>query len=491
MAGLSKSRILANRQCSKRLWLQINRPELIDVDDAVEGRMATGTYVGEIARDLHLGGVLIDHDDLGQCLLDTAQALKSTSCPIFEATLQYDGVLIRADLLLPEDGGYRLAEVKSSTCVKHYHYADAAVQTWVARNAGVAITRVEIGHIDNSFVYPGGGDYRGLLAYTDITTTIAEMENEVRNWVDAARNTLDGIEPEILPGDHCYDPFSCPFLTHCSPPAEDEEEEYPPEILPYGKNLVMSLRAEGFDDLRKVPEDRLKKAQHQRIWRATISGMAEVDPEAGQQLASLLYPRYYLDFETIGFAVPIWAGTRPYAQIPFQWSCHIETSPGVYQHHAFLADGKTDPHRDFVESLLKVLNKTIASNPILVYNKGFECGRMRELSIAFPDLAPVLHAAIDRVVDLLPITRAHYYHPDMRGSWSIKAVLPTIAPDLAYDRLTVSDGSMAQEAFREIMLNETTEDRRMQLRQALLEYCALDTWAMVRIVRFFVEHHGN
>ena len=351
MAGLSKSRILAHRQCSKRLWLQINRPELIEVDEAVEGRMATGTHVGEIARSLHAGGVLINNDDLGQCLLDTAEALKSPSCPIFEATLQYDGVLIRADLLLPEDSGYRLAEVKSSASVKPYHYADAAVQAWVARKAGVPITRVEIAHIDTDFIYPGDGDYRNLLAYTDVSEAVSNLEGEVKNWVDQARNTLAGSEPTILSGVQCYAPFSCPFLTYCCPPVENSEPEYPPELLPYGEDLAVSLRADGFNDLRNVPVERLKNPRHQRIWRATVSGKAEIDQEAGRLLVSLPYPRYYMDFETIGLAVPIWVGTRPYKQVPFQWSCHIETSPSVYQHHAFLADGRTDPRRDFAESL--------------------------------------------------------------------------------------------------------------------------------------------
>jgi hypothetical protein len=252
--------------------------------------------------------------------------------------------------------------------------------------------------------------------------------------------------------------------------------------------------------LRDVPGDRLEKAKHQRVWRATVCGRAEVSPEAGRQLAALPYPRFYLDFETIHFAVPIWVGTRPYRQIPFQWSCHIESAPGVIAHHAFLAEGQSDPRRDFAVSLLKVLDKRslpetdqdLASDagPVFVYNQAFETSRIRELALTFPDLASALHAVLDRVVDLLPITREHYYHPAMRGSWSIKAVLPTIAPELAHDRLTVADGGMAQAAFLEIMHPQTTGERREQLRQALLEYCALDTWAMVRLTQFFTEHQN-
>ncbi len=510
MAGLSKSRILAHRQCPKRLWLQIYKPELIVTDDATEARFAAGTHVGEVARGLHPDGLLIDHDDLKQCLADTAQALAATPRPIFEATLQFDGVLIRADLLLPEEDGYRLVEVKSSASVKAYHYDDAAVQAWVTRQAGIPLTRVEIAHIDTSFVYPGVGDYRGLLKHADITDPVSILESQVGAWAAAARTTLSGAEPVIESGEQCHTPFECPFLAHCQPVAENvagcafgyasgyASGYFPPEILPYGKQLAAALRAEGFNDLRDVPADRLQKAKHQRIWRATVSQQAEIDSAAGQQLAALPYPRFYLDFETIHFAVPIWAGTRPYRQIPFQWSCHIESAPDVIAHHAFLAEDQNDPRRDFAESLLKVLDKSFLptthsatfsdAGPIFVYNQGFENARIKELATAFPDLAPALHAAIARVVDLLPLTRDHYYHPDMRGSWSIKAVLPTIAPELAYDQLSVADGGMAQEAFLETMQPQTTPERRTQLRQSLLDYCARDTWAMVRLTQFFTEH---
>lgn len=487
MAGLSKSRILAHRQCPKRLWLQTHKPELAENDNATEARLAAGTRVGEVARDLHPGGLLIDSDNLGQCLADTARALAGTKRPLFEATFQHNGVLVRADLLLPEEGGYRLAEVKSATGVKDYHFEDAAVQSWVGRKAGVPLTRITIAHIDNAFVYPGDGDYRGLFTHADVTDEVTALESQVGDWVEAARITLAGDEPAIESGEQCCHPFECPFLAHCQPVAEDGEEAFPPEILPHGKKLAAILRAEGFDDLRDVPGERLENPRHQRVWRATLNRRAEIDPAAGQLLASLAYPRYYLDFETIQFAVPVWSGTRPYAQIPFQWSCHVETASGVTLPHAFLADGQADPRRDFAESLLKVLGKT---SPILVYNQGFECSRMKELAAAFPDLAPALHAANERVVDLLPITRDHYYHPDMRGSWSIKAVLPTVAPELFYDGLTVADGAMAQEAFLEMMHPETTPKRHEQLRQALLDCCVLDTWAMVRLTRFFMEHQN-
>ena len=203
--GLSKSRILLHRQCPKRLWLKVHCPELEKIDDDNQARFATGTYVGEVAQQLYPDGVLIDGDDLSRAVIDTQTILAGDKRPIFEATFQADGVLIRADLLLPSPQesplsnslplagertneksnlhSYRMVEVKSSTSVKDYHLTDAAIQSWVAQQANLPLTSVEIAHIDNSFVYPGGGDYQGLFHYTDISEQITGMKAEVPIWM--------------------------------------------------------------------------------------------------------------------------------------------------------------------------------------------------------------------------------------------------------------------------------------------------------------------
>ena len=157
-------------------------------------------------------------------------------------------------------------------------------------------------------------------------------------------------------------------------------------------------------------------------------------------MRSLPYPRYYLDFETITPAIPVWANTRPYQMVPFQWSCHIEDTSGNLEHLEYLADSETDPRPAFIDTLIAAVGST---GPVLVYNAPFESGRMKELAEAFPDKAVPLQSIISRVVDLLPLMRDHYYHPDMLGSWSIKAVLPTVAPELDYTTLPVGDGGMA------------------------------------------------
>lgn len=482
MTGLSKSRILAHRQCPKRLWLQINRPDLQEENVSATARMAAGTHAGEIARSLHPGGVLIDPIQLSQALEDTQKIIAIGDKPIFEATFQANNVLVRVDLLLPDVIGYRLAEVKSSTSVKDYHYEDAAIQAWVCKMAGLKVTSIEIAHINNCFSYPGNGNYQGLFTHMDITGSIAELELDVPDWISAAEHTLAGDEPLIEAGDQCNHPFSCPFKSYCCSENLDTVS-YPPEILPRSKVLAKKLRAEGVDDLRNVSEDRLNLNQ-QRIRRVSIKQQAEVNPQAGKILKGLLYPRYYLDFETIIFVVPIWQGTRPYQQIPFQWSCHIESVKGVFRHHDFLADGQVDPRRAFAESLIEILGDI---GTIVVYNQSFEKSRLRELAAVFDDLAPKLNAIIDRIFDLLPLTRENYYHHDMHGSWSIKAVLPTIDPELAYGDLEVSDGMMAMDSFAKIIQTDITDKQREHLRRELLKYCKHDTWAMVRIAQFFQQ----
>ena len=300
-------------------------------------------------------------------------------------------------------------------------------------------------------------------------------------WVKAANATLNLVEePQTEPGKQCSQPFNCSFKKHCS--RGEATVEYPLSILPHGNTLVAKLKAEGFRDLREVPAERFVNPRHIRVHRSSISGLPELDDEAVRLLNALPYPRYYLDFETISFVVPIWVNTSPYVQIPFQWSCHIENIQGQVTHRDFLDSSGSDPRRAFAESLIETLGEV---GPIVVYNATFEGARMKELASNFPDLAKPLMSAAGRLFDLLPIARNYYYHPDMKGSWSIKKVLPTIAPELEYVNLLVGNGGMAQDAYREVINPNTGAERRAQLIEGLLRYCEQDTLAMIKIADAF------
>lgn len=479
--GLSKSKILSGLQCPKRLYLEVHNPELAEESD-LERVFAIGHEVGEVARQLYPDGKLIEHDDsMSAALKETRRLLKEApKTPFFEATFAHRGVLVRADIFRKGNKKYRLVEVKASTAVKEYYLSDCAVQAWVIKGAGYPLERIEIAHVDNTFVYPGNGEYGGLLHYEDVTKAVFELRKEVSGWVEQFKSLLKGKVPDIEAGDQCSSPYACQFQDHCW----QGLPEYPVSILPYGGKISAELLSEGIEDIRDIPEGRLEKDSHERVRRVTVTGRAELDPEAGEHLDSLPYPRYYLDFETINFAVPIWAGTRPYLQLPFQWSCHIKGKRGKIRHVEFLDTTGNAPMRSCAEKLLATLGD---NGPIMSYGS-FEKTRLKELGEMFPDLAGGLNKLRDRVVDLLPLARKHYYHPDMKGSWSIKEVLPTVAPELDYGNLDeVQDGSGAQIAYLEAISPETSKSRRAKLKTKLRQYCKMDTLGLVKLAEFFQE----
>ena len=488
--GLSKSRIVAWRQCPKRLWLQVHNHDLLEVSDGAGRTFQIGYEVGEVAQGLFPDGVLIGEDDnLTAALAATKAAMAAHPCrPIFEATFQHDGVLVRADLLVPTPSGYRMVEVKSSASVKPYHVDDCAIQAWVLQQNGIPLAAIELAHVDTAFVYLGDGNYQGLFRHVPLDEVVDPLLERVPGWIAEARRTLACDEPAIAPGDQCDDPFECPFKAYCN------QNTVQPVLPAYSLDVFSrmrttakdDLRSKGFEDALEVPAEYLNETQ-QRIQRVSQSGVAELTRDAADALTALPYPRYYLDFETINLAVPRWAQTSPYStQVPFQWSCHAERAPGQLQHAMFLDVSGNDPRRACAETMLAALG---ADGPVFVYFQAFEKGRIAELAALFPDLAPALQAINERIVDLLPLARVSYYHPDMRGSWSIKSVLPTIAPELDYTLLNVGHGGAAQDAYREILHPRTPDAIKQQLTQGLRDYCTLDTLAMVRLA-WFLEGHA-
>jgi hypothetical protein len=479
--GLSKSRITAFEQCPKRLWLSVHQPELEQDTTSAERGFDVGHEVGDVACGLLPNGIMVEATEgLGSALL-TTQSLLTGACdyPIFEATLEHDGVLVRIDILEPDGAGtWRMAEVKSSTTAKPYHLGDLATQLWVARNASVQISSAAIRHIDRDFVLKREGEFDGLFADAELLEAAEPIVQARAAVVRAARETLAGAEPAIAQGPHCDTPFSCPFADYCNLPTATGPE-WPVTVLPRGG--ANAWLARGIDDLFDVDPAALTNPVHKRVHQATISGQAVHDVAAARAaIGAWAFPRSWLDFETIGFAVPRWVGTRPYQQVPFQFSAHIEAQDGELVHIEFLSLDGRDPRRACAELLAGRIPETGA---VIAYNASFELARIVELATTFPDLQAKLLAIAERIVDLLPVTRATWYHRDQRGSWSIKAVLPTVAPELDYSGLDVSDGFGAQEAYLEAVSETSSDARRADLDRALREYCGRDTEAMMVLAR--------
>jgi len=488
-ANLSKSRLISAWQCPKRLYLEKFRPELAEVTDSMEALFATGHEVGDVAKRLYGTTESVEipfNRKISLMVAETKKLLASGArFPIFEATFEYDDVVVRADVLTPAGEGWRLIEVKASTSLKDYHILDCAIQEWVLRNAGMSLTSIRLAHVNNQFVYQGDGNYNGLLVEHDLTEEVKSVDPRVEDLVAHAREAISNGVPDVPVGAQCSKPYDCTFQNHCWPGAA----EYPIAGLKGSKAKLGQYVADGYCDIRDVPADEITADTQMRIHHVTCEGVPEVLDGASRILAGLAYPRYYLDFETISPAVPFWAGTRPYQAVPVQWSCHIDDGSGdgsfeSMRHEEFLDLSGKPPMRALAESLIDCLDD---SGPVLMYTN-YEEQVIRTLADMFPDLRRDLLKIVDRLFDLHPVVKDHYYHPDMLGSWSIKAVLPTVNPEMDYKKLEgIQEGTAASNGFLEAINPEADMVRKLELEEQLRRYCRFDTEAMVEIVRFFVS----
>jgi len=505
---LTKSHLLSARQCPRQLWLTHHRPDLIPRDHPATWRRANdGRIVGERARAA-LGPDVWWPAGGPEPVAAAAAALQHLRANPTTAAVEFPAVAgplyIRADALLPANDGYLLSETKAKTFPlkkdkvtpdepEDHLIDDVAIQLWTLTNAGVPVARAELNLLDGRWRYPGNGDYRGLFRTLDVMGEARSRATSVQAWADEAAAILAGPMPAVVTGRQCTEPHDCPFIAFCRP-LDPPGPEHPIELLPdsAGKKLASKLRAtKGYTSLLEPDGTELTGKQaplYRRMQQAHRTGAAVRVPGCEQILAAYPYPRYYLDFEAIDLAVPRWAGVRPYEHIAFQWSCHIERAPGEFAHAEFLDLSGDDPSPPFAAALVATIDAN-DQGPIIVYNATYERLRLEELAERHPDLADAMNGYAARLVDLLPLVRSHFYHPAMRGSFSIKKVLPVVAPDLDYGELDeVQEGTGAQVAYLYAALDlHVTPARRADLETKLRRYCRQDTWAMVEIAHFLAE----
>ncbi len=489
---LSKSRFLAGLQCLKRLYLECHQRELADPIEA--GRQAifdAGTAVGELARRRFPGGVLVGEEyfDHSQAVGTTQALLSDASVPaLFEAAFAFRGIRTRVDALARSGQAFDLVEVKSTTRVKREHIPDVAVQMYVAEGSGVPVRRAYLMHIDNTYVYQGGDhDVARLFSLEDVTDEArAYAAEEMPSHLELMWESLRLTEtPDIETGRHCTAPYRCPFFGHC----HRDEPEHPVRDLP-------GLRPEGYQrfeeagirDIGGIPSDFAGlSGMQRRVRESVISGRPFVGPDLATRLGEVSFPAAFLDFETLVPAVPMYAGTRPYQAIPFQWSMHVLDSDGGLRHRSFLDDGAGDPRERFVVGLLEA----VPSHGSIVVYSGYEERVLKELAQEFPSYESPLLALCDRAIDLLRIIRGSYYHPGFHGSFSIKSALPALVPNLAYDDLEIPEGLAATAAYARLIAGEAPQDEEAKIREALLAYCTRDTEAMVRIYERLLGESGG
>ncbi len=498
--ALSKSRYTAFCQCPKNLWLKVFEPDKATVDPALEARFEQGSVVGDLAMQLFGDYVEVTTKntdgslDLTAMVEKTQQEMDKGTENICEASFAREGHYCAVDILRRNGDGWDIYEVKSSSfpeCdgeeTKLEKYApDIAYQKWVLTQCGVKVINTYLVCLNSNYVRHGELDIKSLFVTIDMRDLV---DNECLKVPARTRQAMEVLgmedEPDYDLSEHCMKPYTCAFFDYCKCQRGVPKDE-PTVFDLYRMNFSKKLEHYHagritFDALRG---EKLNDKQQMQV-ECTLNDTKHINPDGIRDfLDTLSYPLYFLDFETMQDAVPQYDGTKPYQQITFQYSLHIkESADAPYQHKEYLApsDGK-DPRRGLAEQLCKDIPMNVCT---LAYNKMFECGRIKELAELYPDLAVHLMNIRDHIVDLIdPFRAGDYYVPAMGGSFSIKSVLPALFPDdssLNYHNLSglCQNGGDAMTIFPKIQ--HMPSDEAKAAREALLRYCELDTWAMVKV----------
>ena len=453
--------------------------ELSEMQKAIFKR---GTNVGEIAQNLFPGGVIAaqgDPPNYEKALKRTKELINQGAKIIYEVAFMFNEVLSIADIVVMEKGGARIFEVKSSTSISQTYLNDAALQYYVISSLGIRIKDFSIIYINNQYVRKGKLELEELFTIESVLELILPLQKAVKEYVEKFKNLLLRRKmPDIEIGEHCYNPYICGFYNYC--------RKHIPEnsIFDFsGMHLKKKyeLYRDGIIKLEDIAISYPLNKNNKLQLDVYNSGKPLVDKKAIQDfLYDLNYPLYFMDFETFQPAVPLFDNSKPYQQIPFQYSVFKQKDKnGKPEHFEFLAEPGEDPRIKFAENLLRI---TKGTGDVLVYNKTFEITRLKEISKDYPQYRDEIEKIILRIKDLMvPFQKKYYYSPEMKGSYSIKAVLPALVPELSYDALEISDGGLASIAY-ESLQTETDLMFIAEIKQQLLEYCKMDTLGMVKIL---------
>lgn len=486
---LSKSRFTAGLQCLKQLWWRVHDPDAAELkpDFLLQATFDRGHRVGNAARDYVPGGSLVNlpHTAAEERVALTAEFLAHGAPAVYEASFVADDVFVAVDILERQHRGFTLVEVKSTTSVKDEHIPDAAIQAHVLRAAGLHVPRVELMHLSRECRYP---DLSNLFARADVTERVEALLPEVPDRIAEQLAVLEGPLPDVPIGDHCDAPYECPFKNRCWPRLP---EHHLGTLYRWGKR-AREFERQGYATIADLPDDLDLGEIPERQRRAVQAGRMVVEPWLGKALKIFdKQPLGFLDFETVGAAIPVWPGCRPYDAVPVQFSFFLDRGKGEPEHHEWLAAGAGDPRPALAERLVGACE---GAEAIVAYNAGFERQCIRGLTEVVPALSEPLLALEAKLVDLLPVVRNHVYDPAFHGSFSLKSVLPALVPGLTYGDLAIADGDTASVLLERMLLGDAHgrgskpgqldlfDATPSPLRTDLLAYCKRDTWAMVKLL---------
>ena len=482
---LSKSLYTRGLQCSKSLWLKKHKPKVLsNPGTAQKGVFATGDKVGELACELFPDGREIPYDGttFDEKIALTKEWLDDGLTNIYEATFEYDGVLVMVDILhVNNDGSVEIYEVKSSTGVKDVYLDDASIQHYVLNGLGYDVKKTSIVHINNKYVRADKLEIDKLFTIADVTADILKRQDEIPTHLKRFRDTIaKKSEPNIGIGKYCDYPYECDAKEYCW--------QHIPEcsifdIARLNSDKKFAMYHKGIIDFNQITDtSSFSKSQQIQI-KSQQQNKTIINKKAIKKfLDGLTYPIYHLDFETFQQAIPEWKGIIPFMQIPFQYSLHIEKENAPLEHKEFLATHGCDPRYELAKRLVADIPDDVT---VLAYNMGFEKGVIEKLADMFEEFSVSLMKIYGNIQDLMtPFQKKEYYTPVMKGSYSIKHVLPALVPEMekAYRDLNhIHNGSDAMQIYP-LLATMKNKQEVAELREALLRYCELDTLAMVRIL---------
>lgn len=366
-------------------------------------------------------------------------------------------------------------EIKSTSKVEKRHKQDATFQYLVFKKK-YDIGKIYIVHLNKEYVREGELDIHRLFQSTDITEDVRKMEEDIHMLRYEALDVLKVEDPETL--NECIKPKDCPCIDICHPNLP-EYSIFDINFLTGNERSIRKLLSMGIRDIYNIPSSfPLSEKQRYQVDIAQ-SGKRAVDIEyIKRDLNGLIYPLYFVDYETFNNAIPLFNGYKPFDHIPFQWSLHVQDCKGGgLEHVEFLEEERIDPIPHFLAKLRENIGST---GSILVWNKGFEGTinkRMGEIYPGFNDFCLDMNR---RIYDLMDIFKDMYFaDPSTKGSYSIKKVLPVLVPDLSYKGMNISEGATAMTSWYEMVY----KDKEEHIKEDLLKYCELDTYAMVRIFK--------
>jgi CRISPR/Cas system-associated exonuclease Cas4 (RecB family) len=472
MSKITKAMFFDTVYCPTYGWL--NKSKGAEESSLIDKlRMEEGIEIHQMARELFPDGLLISGNNTTSSQATKKFLNNDEVSFIFEGTFIDGDYITKADILERSDDKWNLYEVKSSKNKKSDQIDDLAYTYSVLIRAGVKIDRCYLLLVSDDYRF--GMSVEDLFEQHDSTDKVELKSIEFKKDFKQVSRTLSKIRkpaPELK-----YECKKCEYYNDC----HDSDTKGTIFELPY-INLTM------FDDLISADifriEDiplsyNLSDYQQKVVKAATTGKIVAYKKGLKDSLNEIVYPAYYFDFETMMTCLPLYKGISPYTQVPTQYSIHVCSDVGkVTKHYEYLADHTKDCRKELAKRLIKDCGK---NGSVIVYYASFEVGRIKSMIEWFPDLANDLELILDRIVDLHEIVRDNFYHPDFRGSTSIKRTLPVLVPGMSYEGMNVSDGSEAMAVFAYMAKGYYEKEELKQIRQDLLEYCKLDTLAMVKL----------